>query len=222
MRISSTIRRSTQVNRLGQAVHFQNRTRNWTEFGARIARLASGLAGIGVKPGDRVAMLALNSDRYLEYFFGRAAGPAPCSCRSTPGWRRRRWRYWLNDSGASVLLIDDTFAPMLPSCSGQCPRHPDPRARRPTAPPPTACSPTRALVDGHAHRRCADRGGDELAGLFYTGGTTGRSKGVMLSHRTCCSMRCSSRPLAGSIPAVDLPARRADVPPGGRRRRPSR
>ena len=41
MRISSTIRRSTQVNRLGQAVHFQNRTRNWTEFGARIARLAS-------------------------------------------------------------------------------------------------------------------------------------------------------------------------------------
>ena len=69
MRISSTIRRSTQVNRLGQAVRFPNRTRNWTEFGARIARLASGLVGVGVKPGDRVAMLALNSDRYLEYFF---------------------------------------------------------------------------------------------------------------------------------------------------------
>ena len=195
MRISSTIRRSTQVNRRGQAVHFQNRTRNWTEFGARIARLASGLAGIGVKPGDRVAMLALNSDRYLEYFFAvpwAGAVFVPINTRLAPP----EVVYWLTDSGASVLLIDDTFRPMLPKLQGQIGGiktlvHVTDGAAA------DGMVAFESLVDGQPEMVPIDKGGDELAGLFYTGGTTGRSKGVMLSHRNLLLNALQFGPLAG-------------------------
>ena len=69
MRISSIVQRAAQINARGLASNFQDRRRDWSQFRTRIARLASGLQGIGVNNGDRVAMLSLNSDRYLEYFF---------------------------------------------------------------------------------------------------------------------------------------------------------
>ena len=40
------------------------------ELAGRVARFAGALQGLGLEPGDRIGMLALNSIRYLEYFFG--------------------------------------------------------------------------------------------------------------------------------------------------------
>jgi acyl-CoA synthetase (AMP-forming)/AMP-acid ligase II len=48
------------------AVRFADRQRTIREFAHRVARLAAALQGLGTT-GDRVAMLSLNSDRYLEY-----------------------------------------------------------------------------------------------------------------------------------------------------------
>ena len=181
MRISSSIRRAAQVNGGGLASNFQDRQHSWGQFGARVSRLASGLAGIGVGVGDRVAMLGLNSDRYLEYFFAVpwAGGVfVPINTRLAPP----EVVHWLNDSGASVLLIDDNFTAMLPKLQGQLESlktivHVGDGA------PPEGMLSYEALIDGAAEIEARDTGGDELAGLFYTGGTTGRSKGVMLSHR---------------------------------------
>ena len=181
MRISSTIQRAAQVNGDGLAVHFQDRVQDWKTFKGRIARLAAGLAEIGVEPGDRVAMLSLNSDRYLEYFFGTAWAGAvfvPINTRLAPP----EIVHWLNDSGASVLMIDDTFLPVLEKIQGEIGgvrtvvHVTDGQA----APGTVAYE---SLIDGKTEIAPRDQGGDELAGLFYTGGTTGRSKGVMLSHR---------------------------------------
>ncbi len=121
---------------------FGARRRTFRAVADRVARLAGALRELGVGDGDRVAMLALNSDRYNEYLLAVPWAGAvlnPVNFR----WSVAEIAYSLRDSGSRVLPVDDVFAPMLPAL--------------------------RAAVPG-------------LAGLFYTGGTTGFAKGVMLSH----------------------------------------
>lgn len=74
MQLTSVIRRVAQVNPKGMATIYKDRQQTWPEFVARVAKLGGALQTLGMKPGDRVAMLALNSDRYLEYFFRCSVG----------------------------------------------------------------------------------------------------------------------------------------------------
>jgi len=67
-------------------IYGERRTSN-AGFRDRVARLAGGLLGAGVRPGDRVAIVALNSDRFVESFFGcfwAGAVAAPLNVRWTP------------------------------------------------------------------------------------------------------------------------------------------
>ena len=48
----------------------QGRKRSFAEYGDRIARFAGAMRGLGLQPGDRISMLALNSDAYVEYYQG--------------------------------------------------------------------------------------------------------------------------------------------------------
>ncbi|MEX1035206.1 MAG: AMP-binding protein, partial [Sneathiella sp.] len=70
MQLTSAIRRAAQANPRAMATIYKDRQQSWSEFVLRTAKLAGALQKAGMKPGDRVAMLALNSDRYLEYVFG--------------------------------------------------------------------------------------------------------------------------------------------------------
>ncbi|MEZ6024308.1 MAG: AMP-binding protein [Hyphomonadaceae bacterium] len=51
------------------ATTYAGRTRSWSELKERIARMAGALQALGVKSGDRVAVLAMNSDNYVELYF---------------------------------------------------------------------------------------------------------------------------------------------------------
>ena len=180
MYISQTLRRAVQLNGKGTATVFAGRRQTWREFENRIARLANGLLDLGVGASDRIAILALNSDRYLEYFYAvpwAGAAVNPVNIRLSPP----EIAYTLNDSGSKVLFVDDTFAALLPSLQsqiesikhvvfigeGKCPE---------------GCIDYESLVANSERISDANAGENDLAGLFYTGGTTGRSKGVMLSH----------------------------------------
>jgi long-chain acyl-CoA synthetase len=178
--ITQTLRRAVQINARGTATIFGERRQTWQQFQERVARLAGALKELNVGAADRVAILSLNSDRYLEYLYGVAwAGAAcnPINIRLAPP----EIAYTLEDSGSAVLLIDDAFSQMLP-------------ALRPLltavqhvifigdGPCPEGCLDYERLLAQSAPVPDADAGGDDLAGLFYTGGTTGKSKGVMLSH----------------------------------------
>jgi len=156
------------------------RQHTWTETLARVSRLAAGLVGLGLKEETRVAILALNSDRYFEYNFAVpwAGGVfVPINTRlAVP-----EVVYWLTDSDSEVLFIDKNFAPILDELRAQVP------ALREVVyidddTPPDGCIAYEDLIKNTDPIEPLERGGDDLAGLFYTGGTTGRSKGVMLSH----------------------------------------
>ena len=63
------LRRAAQIGPLNESTVFRDRRRSWAETVDRVARVAGGLSELGVQHGDRVAILALNSDRYFELMY---------------------------------------------------------------------------------------------------------------------------------------------------------
>ena len=72
------LHRAVLLNRNGVAMMFENRRRTWIELADRVARLAGALKALGVGRGDRVAVLSLNQDRYVELYLGVASSRRDC------------------------------------------------------------------------------------------------------------------------------------------------
>ena len=179
MNVTYGLRRALQLNPGGRATTFGARHRNWSEVGERVARLAAGLRALGVELGVRVAVLALNSDRYLEAYLAIAwagAVAVPLNIR----WSAREVEDALADCSPAVLMADAAFGqlagPMSQAFPGMRLIHLD------DGEAPAGTEHIEALIGRSPAMADAMRSGADLAGIFYTGGTTGRSKGVMLSH----------------------------------------
>ncbi|BBB30487.1 acyl-CoA synthetase [Neptunomonas japonica] len=181
MNLTQTIRRSAQVSPNKTATVFAKREQTFSQLVERVARLAGALRKAGVKEGDRVAILALNSDRYFEYYFAVpwvGAVLVPLNIR----WSVAENVYSLEDSGSSVLFIDDTFLEIgkeiLAGCSQlkTCIYMGDGIA-------PEGMLTYEDILEEADPIGDAMRGYNDLLGIFYTGGTTGFPKGVMISHQ---------------------------------------
>lgn len=181
MQVTSILRRAAQINPNGLATIHLDRQQRWTTLLDRVARLAGALQKLGVGSDDRVALLSLNSDRFIEYFYATLwAGGAmmPMNIR----WSPAECAFALNDAGAGILLVDDAFAAAAPAIQAEvaglktlvfCGDGPTPEGM-------VNYEEILAAADPVAD---AGRGDEDLAGIFYTGGTTGFPKGVMLSHK---------------------------------------
>lgn len=156
------------------------RSRSFREVADRVARLARGLIDLGVRAGDRVAMLALNSDRYHEYLFAVPWADAVLVPLNTR-WSVAEIGYALNDSGTTVLFLDEAHAHLSSALCELCPQLSTVVYCGDGSSPENAVD-YEDIVAGAPAARDVRRGGDQLAGIFYTGGTTGDPKGVMLSH----------------------------------------
>jgi long-chain acyl-CoA synthetase len=174
------LHRAVLFNRDDVATLFEDRRRTWAEVAERVARLAGALRELGVGRGDRVAILMLNQDRYLELYLGVAwagAVVAPLNIR----WTAQENQDCLTDCLPKLLFVDAAFAKMGAGIAKGTIRlvYADdaPDARREGA------LDYEKLVAGAAPIPDVEPEETDLAGIFYTGGTTGRSKGVMLSHR---------------------------------------
>src|SRR5690554_2896953 len=176
------------------ATVYQGRRHSYREFVSRIARLAAGLKKLGLKEGDRVAILSLNSDRYAEAIFATfwAGGVInPVNIR----WSPAEIIYSLDDCESTFLIVDDTFSPMIgPLTEGSKSLKTVIYAGDKDTPAGT--HNFEELVRDSEEMEDTLRSNDDLAAVMYTGGTTGKPKGVMLSHMNLFSNGLGSQAVA--------------------------
>jgi fatty-acyl-CoA synthase len=148
----------------------------YAQFGERCERLASALQAAGVESRDRVAYLSFNTHKLLEGYFGVVQAGAivmPLNVRLTP----KELTSILQHSAARVLLYEDDFAGLIPAIREACPKLKKAISlEREYEPFLAGASPGRPDIYGIPE--------NSIAELFYTSGSTGAPKGVMLSHRT--------------------------------------
>jgi fatty-acyl-CoA synthase len=157
----------------------------YRQFGERVFAWANLMRSLGVEKGDRVAILMPNSHRILEAFYGTPLLGAilmPLNFRLIPD----DFEYILNHGGAKVLIIEEELAHLIEPI-----RHNLSAIEHFIA----ACDDGSIKTDGwqdyetllsSASTTCpepAEIDENEPSALLYTSGTTGKPKGVMLTHR---------------------------------------
>lgn len=189
MNISFWLQRAAQVSPDRPAIYLgEHLVEDYASFHAKATAVAGWLTAKGISPGDRVALFMKNVPDYLIVQYGAwYAGAAVVPINAKLHGREAAWI--IGDSGAAL-----TFA--SPGMAGDL-RHADAKgeivdigqgmdAIYATAPiPPQERSP------------------DDLAWLFYTSGTTGRPKGVMITHRMLISMALCYEVDADAVSAED-------------------
>ncbi|WP_305967724.1 MULTISPECIES: AMP-binding protein [unclassified Mameliella] len=146
-------------------------------FAARAAGIGAALAARGIGRGDRVALFMANRTEYLEALYGvwwAGVAAVPINGKLHP--REAAWI--VKDAEAALVFTDDKSAKALTGMS------------------PAPMISTEG-VEFHDLRAMASLGGpaslarDDMAWLFYTSGTTGRPKGVMITCENIAAMTMS-------------------------------
>ena len=186
------IERAARLNPAGTATSYHGRQYNWREVGDRVACLAAALQTYGLAEGDRVAILSLNSDRYYESIFA-IPWAGYCVVPLNTRWALPENKYAVDDSGTRVLLFDDAFAEQAGQLLSELDRL-SVAIYMGEGDCPAWAQSYEALIAGSAAIAASARGGNDMAGIFYTGGTTGFPKGVMQSHRAIWASAMGSLP----------------------------
>jgi fatty-acyl-CoA synthase len=158
----------------------------------RARKLATALRGLGVKPGDRVATLAMNSDRHLELYYG-ISGIQAVYNTINPRLAAADIAYIVDHAEDGLIFVDPGFIHIIetiaPEVAGAlravvvlCEEAAMPAAK---LPPGMALLCYETLLAG-AEAIPAWPSFDErsAAGLCYTSGTTGKPKGALYTHRS--------------------------------------
>lgn len=154
----------------------------YAEFGSRVYRFANALLDLGVSKGDRVAFLGLNCHPLLEAYYavpGIGAVLLPMNVRLTPD----DIAFILRDSGTRVVVSDQSFCQVIDAVRAKIDSVETFLFIGDQEPPPGWISLEQLIRRAGDTPPEMDINESDLAELFYTSGTTGRPKGVMLTHR---------------------------------------
>ena len=149
-------------------------------FLQEVDRTANALVSLGVAPGDRVAMHVIKSRQALALYAACVKSGAvflPLNTAYTP----RELEYFVGDSGAALFVCDPSEEAELRDIAAQT------GAQLKTLGANGEGSLTDLVAAQPAAFTAVARDKDDLAALLYTSGTTGRSKGAMLTHENLLS-----------------------------------
>jgi long-chain acyl-CoA synthetase len=170
------------LDRLGDhpSLYYEGTWYSSGELHERGKRLATGLRSLGVNPGDRVVVFMANCPEigimYSALWRVGAVVTPVIFLIAAP-----ELRHILDDSGAvAVITSPELKSAVLTALHG-----------KPL--PVIVVGENYAELEQHEPSSIVDRAGDDLAALLYTGGTTGRSKGVCLTHANLSNAGASSR-----------------------------
>jgi crotonobetaine/carnitine-CoA ligase len=153
-------------------------------------RIANGLAALGVAPGDRIATLLENSAEAMLAWWGAIRGGFVAVPVNT-AYKGQYLRHQLHDAGASVLIVQRSLADRAAAVAAELPDLRHIVVVEDEGAPPTEWSTGSAAVhaSGWGDLLTSDATTpdvrirpSDLGTFVYTGGTTGPSKGCMLSH----------------------------------------
>ena len=175
------------ISRL-RAASITHETRNFATFPARASitfgelfagaeRNAAALVGMGVKPGDRVAVQVEKTIEAIQLYLGTVMAGGVFLPLNT-AYTTPEVAYFLGDARPRVLVCDPAREDDIAEVAGD--------ARVVTLDGKGLGSLSDAVV-GRGGFDPVPRGPDDLAAILYTSGTTGRSKGAMLSHENLAS-----------------------------------
>ncbi len=146
----------------------------WRELDEQVDAAASALTGLGLRPGDRVALSLANTLEFPVAYFG-VLRAGLVAVPLNPGYAAQELRWTLSDSGTRAVVVSASGAQVVQALVDELPALEHVLV---------AGGSWHELLAAAAPGPVATAGaGEELAVLLYTSGTSGRPKGAMLPHR---------------------------------------
>ena len=160
----------------GEALIFGRERLTWREVAQKSMQIAAGFKEIGLKPGDRVALLLGNRNEFVLALYG-AAYLGLVSVMLSTRQQKPEIAYVLSDCGAKLLIYEDDMADRLPDAT-ELPG----LFHRVSISGANGALAFQDLVASEAPPSPAPVDEQDTAMILYTSGTTGKPKGAMLAH----------------------------------------
>jgi len=147
------------------ALRFDRGTMSYAELASLTDRIAHGLASLGVKPGDRIAIFLERSPEAIASLYAVLKNGAVC-VPLDPEYPADRLHFLLSDSGATLAIAEAGWMDRLPGDL-------------------TSVTPDRLAKDGQGRGSfpAATQNAGDAASILYTSGSTGKPKGALIPHR---------------------------------------